>query len=82
MSTVKPRERKADQYDVNELQRQRELYRDEAGRFGARRLDGVLPHPKLCQAIAAEARAALRSSPALSPAQSAPTSGMATSDPT
>jgi thymidylate kinase len=46
--------RKRDQYDVDELRRQAELYREERAAFGAARIDGERPYEELCEWIAAD----------------------------
>ena len=44
--------RRAEQYSLEELARQAELYRAEAERLGVRRLDGSRPREELCEEIA------------------------------
>jgi thymidylate kinase len=56
--------RKEDQYAVEELLRQAELYRQEAAAFGVRRLDGERAEGELCEAIATEAWRKLKGLPA------------------
>lgn len=52
--------RKAEQYSLEDLERQASLYRQEWSRLGARRLDGELPRAQLCAQIATEVWQALR----------------------
>lgn len=53
-------DRKEDQYSVEELERQVELYRAKSARFGARRLDGEQPFELLCAEIGSDAWRRLR----------------------
>lgn len=52
--------RKAEQYSLQDLERQADLYRQEHERLGVRRLDGELPREELCSEIATEVWRALR----------------------
>ena len=47
--------RKQDWWNLEDLQRQALLYREECARFGARRLDGEQPQDQICTMIATEA---------------------------
>jgi thymidylate kinase len=52
--------RKAEQYSLDDLTRQAAIYREEAPRLGARRLDGERARDELCREIAEEIWQALR----------------------
>jgi thymidylate kinase len=52
--------RKAEQYSLQDLERQGDLYREEHARLDVRRLDGELPREDLCSEIATEVWRALR----------------------
>jgi thymidylate kinase len=52
--------RKAEQYSLQDLEHQADLYRQEHARLDVRRLDGELPREELCSAIATEVWRALR----------------------
>jgi thymidylate kinase len=52
--------RKAEQYSLQDLERQAELYRQEHERLGVRLLDGELPREELCAEIATEVWRVLR----------------------
>lgn len=52
--------RKAEQYSLQDLERQADLYRQEHARLNVRRLDGELPREELCSEIATEVWRALR----------------------
>jgi thymidylate kinase len=54
--------RKAEQYSLEDLERQASLYRQESLRLGVRRLDGELPREQLCTEIGLEVWRALRKS--------------------
>ena len=54
--------RKAEQYSLEDLERQASLYREESLRLGVRRLDGELPREQLCAEIGLEVWRALRKS--------------------
>jgi len=51
--------RKAEQYSLQDLERQADLYRQEHARLDVRRLDGELPREELCSEIATEVWRAL-----------------------
>ena len=53
-------ERKPEQFGLEELERQAELYRQEAVSLGARRVDGARPKETLCEEIGYDAWSALR----------------------
>jgi thymidylate kinase len=53
--------RKAEQYSLEDLERQSALYRQECGRLGVRRLDGERPRAQLSAEIAEDVWRALRS---------------------
>ncbi len=55
--------RKEEQYRVDELRHQSELYRKEAAAFGAARVDGELPHDDLCELIAQDVWRSLKNLP-------------------
>jgi hypothetical protein len=52
-------ERKAEQYNLDQLTLQNRLYEEEHARLGARRLDGTRPREELCDEIAREVWSAL-----------------------
>lgn len=52
--------RKAEQYSLQDLEHQADLYRQEHARLDVRRLDGELPREELCSEIATEVWRALR----------------------
>ena len=52
--------RKAEQYSLQDLERQADLYRQEHARLNVRRLDGELPREELCSEIAMEVWRTLR----------------------
>jgi len=55
--------RKQDWWNLEDLQRQALLYREECARFGARRLEGELPLDQICTLIATEAWRAVTGGP-------------------